>query len=73
MLKDIVHMSCGFVAGKVNMMTTFLILWIVKDVLQSKPSGEKILDEYNKTKTLIDGTWWQMVNLLVAGMVEVHG
>ncbi|KAK1903732.1 ATP phosphoribosyltransferase regulatory subunit [Dissostichus eleginoides] len=46
---------------------------MVRDVLQSKLGGEKILQEYATTKTLTDGTRRQMVNLLVADMIEVHG
>ncbi|XP_071061872.1 uncharacterized protein, partial [Pseudochaenichthys georgianus] len=46
---------------------------MVSDVLQSKLGGEKILQEYATTKTLMDGTRRQMVNLLVADMIEVHG
>ncbi|KAF3843972.1 hypothetical protein F7725_016020, partial [Dissostichus mawsoni] len=43
---------------------------MVRDVLQSKLGGEKILQEYATTKTLMDGTRRQMVNLLVADMIE---
>ncbi|KAL7401290.1 hypothetical protein ABVT39_025913 [Epinephelus coioides] len=32
-----------------------------------------ILDEYDKTKTLMDSTQRQLVNLLVADVVEIHG
>ncbi|XP_019115208.2 uncharacterized protein LOC109138679 [Larimichthys crocea] len=46
---------------------------MVRDVLQSKPGGGEILHEYDQTKTLMDGTHRQMVNLLVADMIEVHG
>ncbi|XP_033960462.1 uncharacterized protein [Pseudochaenichthys georgianus] len=46
---------------------------MVSDVLQSKLGGEKSLQEYATTKTLMDGTRRQMVNLLVADMIEVHG
>ncbi|XP_041943579.1 uncharacterized protein LOC121706125 [Alosa sapidissima] len=38
-----------------------------------KPGGEKIFQEYTKTKSLSDGTRRQLVNILVADMVEVHG
>ena len=41
---------------------------MVRDILQSKPGGEKVLHEYDKTKTLTDGTWRHMINLLVADM-----
>ena len=46
---------------------------MVKDALLAKPGGQIILDEYDKTKTLKDGTRRQLVNLLVADMVEFHG
>ncbi|XP_056284345.1 uncharacterized protein LOC130202665 isoform X2 [Pseudoliparis swirei] len=46
---------------------------MVRDVLQSKPGGEKVLHEYDKMKTLTDGTRRHMINLLVADMIEVHG
>ncbi|XP_034055167.1 uncharacterized protein LOC117534980 [Gymnodraco acuticeps] len=46
---------------------------MARDVLQSKLGGENILQEYATTKTLMDGTRRQMVNLLVADMIEVHG
>ncbi|XP_031178593.1 uncharacterized protein LOC116066575 isoform X2 [Sander lucioperca] len=46
---------------------------MVRDILQSKPGGEKVLHEYGKTKTLTDGTRRHMINLLVADMIEVHG
>ncbi|CAL8271733.1 unnamed protein product [Lota lota] len=46
---------------------------MVRDILQSKPGGEKVLHEYDKTKTLTDGTRRHMINLLVADMIEVHG
>ncbi|KAG7505294.1 hypothetical protein JOB18_028427 [Solea senegalensis] len=46
---------------------------MVREVLQTKPGGQVILDEYDKMKTLMDSTRRQMVNLLVANMVEIHG
>ena len=46
---------------------------MVRDALQAKPGGQIILDEYDKMKTLMDGTRRQLVNLLVADMVEIHG
>ncbi|XP_041922680.1 uncharacterized protein LOC121718890 isoform X2 [Alosa sapidissima] len=46
---------------------------MVNEVLQRKPGGEKIFQEYTKTKSLSDGTRRQLVNILVADMVEVHG
>ncbi|XP_034149315.1 uncharacterized protein LOC117594741 isoform X2 [Esox lucius] len=46
---------------------------MVTEVLQRKPGGEKIFQEYQKTMSLSDGTRRQLVNMLVADMVEVHG
>ncbi|XP_071399447.1 uncharacterized protein [Centroberyx affinis] len=46
---------------------------MVKDALKAKPGGQNILDEYDKMKTLMDNTRRQLVNLLVADMVEIHG
>ncbi|XP_013856449.1 uncharacterized protein LOC106512361, partial [Austrofundulus limnaeus] len=45
----------------------------VYTVLRSNPKGEEIFSEYNKTKTLSDATRRQMVNILVADMIESHG
>ena len=46
---------------------------MVRDALKDKPGGQIILDEYDKMKTLMDSTRRQLVNLLVADMVEMHG
>lgn len=46
---------------------------MVRDALQAKPGGLIILDEYDKMKTLTDGTRRKLVNRLVANMVENHG
>ncbi|XP_035760815.1 uncharacterized protein LOC102792227 [Neolamprologus brichardi] len=45
----------------------------VCSVLSSNPKGEEIFNEYDKTKTLSDPTRRQMVNILVADMIESHG
>lgn len=45
----------------------------MRDALKNKPGGQNILDEYDKMKTLKDRTRRQLVNLLVADMVEIHG
>ncbi|XP_053534389.1 uncharacterized protein LOC128629633 [Ictalurus punctatus] len=42
-------------------------------VLRVNPKGEEISKEYEKTKTLADVTHKQMVNALVADMLELHG
>ncbi|KAK0145642.1 hypothetical protein N1851_015423 [Merluccius polli] len=46
---------------------------MVNEVIQRKPGGEKIIEEYHKTQTLCDVTRRQLVNVLVADMLEVHG
>ena len=46
---------------------------MVRDALKAKPGGQIILDEYDQMKTLMDSTRRQLVNLLVADMVEIHG
>ncbi|XP_038123440.1 uncharacterized protein LOC119771485 [Cyprinodon tularosa] len=46
---------------------------MVYTVLRSNPKGEEIFNEYHKTKTLSDATRRQMVNILVADMIESHG
>lgn len=46
---------------------------IVKAALHSKPGGDQILKEYEKTNCLADSTRRRMVNILVADMVESHG
>ncbi|XP_053530526.1 uncharacterized protein LOC124628065 isoform X2 [Ictalurus punctatus] len=42
-------------------------------VLRANPKGEEIFMEYENTKTLTDATRKQMVNVLVADMLELHG
>ncbi|XP_027869957.1 uncharacterized protein LOC114142738 [Xiphophorus couchianus] len=46
---------------------------LVEGVLQSKSGGEEILQEYETTETLTDATKRQMVNILVADMIDKHG
>ncbi|KAK0155497.1 hypothetical protein N1851_002087 [Merluccius polli] len=45
----------------------------VETALSSNPKGEEIIKEYDQTKTLSVGTRKQMVNILVAEMVETYG
>ncbi|KAL3984486.1 hypothetical protein ACER0C_016111 [Sarotherodon galilaeus] len=45
----------------------------VCSVLRFNPKGEEIFNENDKTKTLSDPTRRQMVNILVADMIESHG
>ncbi|KAM9754046.1 uncharacterized protein ACNS7B_007170 isoform 2-T2 [Menidia menidia] len=46
---------------------------LVEGVLQTKSGGEEILQEYETTETLTDATRRQMVNILVADMIDKHG
>lgn len=46
---------------------------LVSSVLSQKPGGERIITEYNRTKTLADDTRKKMVNLLAADMTEKNG
>lgn len=46
---------------------------LVEAVLRSKSGGEEVLQEYQATETLTDATRRQMVNILVAHMIDSHG
>ncbi|KAK6328737.1 hypothetical protein J4Q44_G00007150 [Coregonus suidteri] len=46
---------------------------LIEKILTSKPGGERIMQEYGKTKSLTDATRRQMINILVAEMTETHG
>ncbi|XP_026027933.1 uncharacterized protein LOC113024804 [Astatotilapia calliptera] len=46
---------------------------LVESILTSKPGGERIINEYNRTKSLVDETRRKMVNILVADMTEKNG
>lgn len=50
-----------------------LSLQKVLSVLSTNPKGEEIFREYDTTKTLSDATRKQMVNILVAEMIESYG
>ncbi|XP_076866893.1 uncharacterized protein LOC143518340 [Brachyhypopomus gauderio] len=41
--------------------------------MQTKPGGEVVIKEYNKTKSLTDSTRRKMINILTADMTEKHG
>ncbi|XP_030576890.1 uncharacterized protein LOC115774023 isoform X2 [Archocentrus centrarchus] len=45
----------------------------VERVFQSKSGGVEVLQEYKTTETLSDATRRQMVNILVAHMIDKHG
>ncbi|XP_048854319.1 uncharacterized protein LOC125722176 isoform X2 [Brienomyrus brachyistius] len=46
---------------------------LVESILTSKPAGERIINEYIRTKSLVDETRRKMVNILVADMTEKNG
>ncbi len=46
---------------------------MVEDVLHFKSGGEVVLQEYQETETLTDATRRQMINILVALMIDTHG
>ncbi len=46
---------------------------MVEDVLKFKSGGEAVLQEYQETETLTDVTRRQMINILVAHMIDTHG
>ncbi|XP_049930796.1 uncharacterized protein LOC126408987 [Epinephelus moara] len=46
---------------------------LIEVVLRGKSGGEKVLQEYQTTETLTDATRRQMVNILVAHMIDNHG
>ncbi|XP_055009182.1 uncharacterized protein LOC129408877 [Boleophthalmus pectinirostris] len=46
---------------------------LVKDILSKKPGGERVIMEYNRTKSLADDTRKKMVNILAADMTEKNG
>ncbi|XP_076607095.1 uncharacterized protein LOC143333046 [Chaetodon auriga] len=46
---------------------------LIKQILQMKPGGTTVLEEYEETGTLCDTRRRQMVNILAAHMVETEG
>ena len=46
---------------------------LVESILTDKPGGERIMNEYNRTKSLVDETRRKMVNMLAADMTEKNG
>ncbi|XP_061749766.1 uncharacterized protein LOC133548848 [Nerophis ophidion] len=46
---------------------------LIEAVLKDKSGGEAVLQEYQTTETLTDVTRRQMVNILVAHMIDSHG
>lgn len=50
-----------------------LSLKLVEGILTKKPGGERVINEYNRSKSLTDETRRKMVNILAADMTEKHG
>lgn len=46
---------------------------LVKSVLEKKPAGEKILQEYKTTGKITDSTRRILVNALVGDMIDKYG
>jgi hypothetical protein len=46
---------------------------LIEAVLRGKSGGEEVLQEYQTTETLTDAARRQMVNILVAHMIDNHG
>lgn len=46
---------------------------LVETILVQKPGGDRIINEYNRTKSLGDETRRKMVNILAADMTEKNG
>ncbi|XP_058627992.1 uncharacterized protein LOC131538126 isoform X3 [Onychostoma macrolepis] len=46
---------------------------LVETILVQKPGGERVINEYNRTKSLGDETRRKMVNILAADMIENNG
>ncbi len=57
-----------------NMLYCFALCFkLVKSILTKKPGGERIINEYNWSKSLTDETRRKMVNILAADMTEKNG
>lgn len=50
-----------------------LCLKLVESILTKRPGGERIMNEYNRSKSLTDETRRKMVNILAADMTEKNG
>lgn len=46
---------------------------MVENVLKNKPGGDRIINEYARTKSLTDSRRRDMVKILVAHMTSEHG
>lgn len=50
-----------------------LCLKLVESVLAKQPGGERIINEYKRTRSLVDESRRKMVNILAAHMTEKNG
>lgn len=46
---------------------------LVESILTKKPGGERIINEYNRAKSLVDESRRKMVNILAADLTEKNG
>ncbi|XDV11721.1 hypothetical protein PO909_000577 [Leuciscus waleckii] len=46
---------------------------MIEDILKSSPGGEKVINEYMRTKSLSDGRRRDLVKILVAQLTNEHG
>ncbi len=59
---------------KTDLYIFFIVIFkLVETILVQKPGGERIINEYNRTKSLGDETRRKMVNILAADMTEKNG
>ncbi|XP_056464807.1 uncharacterized protein LOC130404185 isoform X4 [Gadus chalcogrammus] len=46
---------------------------LIEKILTTKPGGDRVMEEYAKTKSITDSTRRQLINILTAEMTETHG
>ncbi|XP_041922974.1 uncharacterized protein LOC121687886 [Alosa sapidissima] len=46
---------------------------LIEKILTTKPGGDRVMEEYAKTKSITDSTRRQLINILTAEMMETHG
>lgn len=51
----------------------FIVFKLVESILTKKSGGERIINEYSRTKSLVDESRRKMVNILAADMTEKNG
>ena len=57
----------------VCLFSLFVSYQLIETVLRSKSGGEEVLQEHQGAETLTDATRRQMVNIVVAHMIDNHG